>query len=96
MSDDVPILHLDGDPIHVKPGPLTDGTKDRIERAVGLTIPDGKTLAVIGLLEKDGGRPLRGGFGVAIRAGDSWKLVIEGSKELDGPASGFVGVVGVF
>jgi hypothetical protein len=81
------ILTLDGDAIHVPTGPLTDGTKARIERAVGLNIPDGKHLVLLGLLDKDGPR-----FGAAVKVGEHWKL----AADWDTHHSGMVGIVGVF
>lgn len=80
-------LKLDGEPIHVPDGPLTDGTKTRIERAVGLTVPDGKHLVLMAVLDKDGPR-----FGAAAKIGDHWQL----AADWDGKHSGMIGMVGVF
>jgi hypothetical protein len=98
VSDDVPILHLDGDPILVKPGPLTDDTRARIERAVSLAIPPGKQLAVVAVLDGSSGKPITGTAGVAwkIAGSDHWKLAAEVSARWDGPVRGQVGIVGVF
>jgi hypothetical protein len=80
----------------VHPGPLTDGTKKRIEDAVGLNVPDGAHLAVLALLDVDGNAKPEGKFGVAWKIDKHWQLATEVGKTWDGPVHGFVGVVGVF
>lgn len=90
------ILHIDGDAIHIPAGPLSDNTRDRVERAVALNIPDGKHLAVLAMLDKTTGAPLTGAVGVAVRIGDEWKLTAEARKAFGGPASAFLGLVGAF
>lgn len=80
-------LKIDGEAIRVPTGPLTDGTKDRIEQAVGLTIPDGKHLVLLAVMDQSGPR-----FGAAVKAGDHWKF----AADWDGKHEGFIGIVGVF
>ncbi len=81
------VLKLDGEAIHVPQGPLTDGTRARIEQAVALNVPDGKHLVLMAVLDKSGPR-----FGAAVKVGEHWKL----TADWDGDHSGTVGVVGVF
>lgn len=81
------VLRIDGDAIRVPTGPLTDGTKARIEQAVSLNVPDGKHLALLAVLDKDGPR-----FGAAVKIGDHWKL----AADWDSHHSGMIGIVGVF
>jgi hypothetical protein len=91
---DVPILHLDGEPIRVKSGPLTNGDKARIERAVGLAVPEGKQFVAIGVLDKKTGEPLAGRVGAAWRTKDGrWKLATEVEALWGGPVTGTIGVV---
>lgn len=90
------ILKIDGNPIMVPTGPLSDGTLARVEKAVGLHVPDGKHLAVLMMLDKKTGDPMTGGAGVAVRIGNNWQLTAEAKKVFGGPAAGFVGLVGTF
>jgi hypothetical protein len=99
MSNDTApgaILTMNEEPIHVPSGPLTDGSKKRIEDAVGLNVPDGAHLAVLALLDKDGNAKPEGKFGLAWKVDKHWQLATEVSKTWDGPVHGFVGIVGVF
>jgi hypothetical protein len=97
-SDTAPgaILTMNEEPIHVAPGPLSDGSKKRIEDAVGLNVPDGAHLAILALLDADGKAKPEGKFGVAWKIDKHWKLATEVGKSWDGPVHGFVGIVGVF
>lgn len=90
------LLKFDGEPIHVPAGVLNDGTKTRIESAVGLNVPDGAHIAILALLDKDGNAKPEGKFGVAWKIDKHWKFATEVGKAWDGPVHGFVGVVGVF
>jgi hypothetical protein len=94
VSEPPVILHLDGEPIVVKPGPITTKDRQRIERAVGLTIPPGKQFVALAILDKQSGQPVEGGFGAAWRSkNDRWKLAGEVRKQWGGDLTGMVGVV---
>jgi hypothetical protein len=90
------VLKFDEEAIHIPAGPLTDGTQQRIEKAVGLSIPDGKHIAVLAMIDGATNRPIAGSFGVAVRVGEHWKLTAEAKHTFGGATSGFAGIVGVF
>lgn len=90
------VLTFDAEPIRVHPGPLTDGTKKRIEDAVALNVPESAHVAIMAILDADGHAKPEGKFGVAWKVGEHWKLAGEIGKAWDGPVHGYVGIVGVF
>lgn len=90
------ILTFDAEPIHVPAGPLTDGTKTRIENAVALNVPEDAHVAIMAVLDEDGNAKPEGKFGVAWKIDKHWKLATEIGKAWDGPIHGYVGIVGVF
>lgn len=81
------VLTFDDEPIRVPRGPLTDGTKERIESAVAMNLPEGKHLAIIAVLDKSGPR-----FGSVVKIGEHWKF----AADWDGKHEGSVGIVAVF
>lgn len=93
MSD---VLRFNEEPIKIPAGVLTDGTRDHIEKAVALNVPEGAHLAVLAMLDEQTGQPLTGHFGAAVKLGTHWKLTAEAEHTFGGPTKGMLGVVGVF
>lgn len=94
MADE--ILKFDGDPIRVAPGPLTDGTKQRIEQSVTQNLSGGSKIAVIAMLDAETGERLDGKLGVAVRVGKHFVLSAEAQHTFGGKSSGFLGLVAEF
>ena len=76
------ILTLDEEPIHLGAGPLTDGTKQTIEHAVALNVPDSAHVAILAILNADGTAKPEGKFGVAWKMDDHWRLATEIGKAM--------------
>lgn len=90
------ILKFDGEPILVPTGPLTDDMRTRIEKSAAGMLREGSKLAILALLDAETGKPLKGKFGVAVRAGDHLTFTVEGQKTFGGKSSGFVGFIAEF
>jgi hypothetical protein len=93
---DAAALTFNEEPIHVPSGPLEDGTKKRIESAVGLNVPEGAHLAILALLDADGKAKPEGKFGVAWKIDNHWKLAGEVDRTGVGSRPGSSGSSGVF
>lgn len=88
------ILHFDGEPIVVHPGPFTKDDRARIERAVSLAIPAGHSFAALAVLDTHTGEPLEGRIGAAWKStNDRWKLFGEVTTRWGGDISGTVGIL---
>jgi hypothetical protein len=80
-----------GLPLLLPKGSITKQTREQIELSVAELIPEGKTLAVLGVADKDGIAAV-----VVAKMGTHWKLQGDFRRAWGGDVSGAVKVIGVY